>query len=378
VDPAELLPYVPEKWRPSRAEGLFSATVDVEGPAREGRGEIGLTLEKGGLEIAGVALEGHTAIEGRIHRRGDALAVEAGRLTSETLSFADRHAEDLRASFALAGDALEIESLDLRAYDGTVRQTGTLVLGEGPSFDVRVEVAQMDIGLLTGRAVEGGDPTLLEGEVAVRGSWTDQPNRFEPVRGEGRVLLHGGVLPSQGLLTSVARSLARLVPGSSSLLREQPRLARLDQATSTFWLEAGRVHTKDLRVRTDDFLASGRGSVGHELDLDFRLDVALTTRGVHTAFALPDVREEFQEAARLPAVPVQVTGTTGSPRFRANASSVPLATLRGFLGLPGRAGAVARGVVGTARDAARSGVAGEVDRLRGNREEGRSSPEPLP
>jgi hypothetical protein len=193
--------------------------------------------------------------------------------------------------------------------------------------------------------------------------------------------LHGGVLPSQDLLTSVARSLVRLVPGASHLLREQPRLARLEQATSTFRFEAGRVHTEDLRVRTDDFLASGRGSVGHALDLDFRLDVALTTRGVHEAFALPDVREEFHEAARLPAVPVQVTGSTGSPRFRANASSVPLATLRGLLGLPGRAGAVTRGVAGTARDAAGavgSGIVGGVDRLRGNREAGQSSPKPLP
>jgi hypothetical protein len=300
-------------------------------------------------------------------------------LTSEALSFADRYAEDLRASFVLANDTLEIESLDLRAYDGAVHQAGRLVLGEVPSFDFRLEAAGVDVGRLAGMAVEGADPTLLEGEVAVRGSWTDQPNRLAPVRGDGRFLLHGGVLPSQDLLTAVARSLLRLVPGSSRLLRENPRLARLEQATSTFWFEAGRVHTDDLRVRTDDFLATGRGSVGHELDLDFRLDVALTTRGVHEAFALPEVREDFHEAARLPAVPVSVSGQAGSPSFRANASGFPLAALRSVLGLPGRAGAVTRGVAGTARDAAGAvggGLVGGARRLRGSGEPSEPSEPP--
>lgn len=302
-------------------------------------------------------------------------------MSSEALSFADRHAEDLRASFALAGDVLEIESLDLRAYDGTVHQAGSLVLGEVPSFDLRMEVAGVDVGRLADRAVEGADPTLIEGEIALRGSLTDRPNRLEPIRGDGRFLLHGGVLPSQDLLTSVARSLVRLVPGSSRLLRERPRLARLEQATSTFRFEAGRVHTEDLRVHTDDFLATGRGSVGHELDLDFHLDVALTTRGVHKAFALPQAREEYHEAARLPGVPVRVSGDAGGPRFSADASGIPLATLRGVLGLPGRAGAVARGVAGSARDAADAAggaLVGGAQRLRGNREESEPSPRPLP
>jgi hypothetical protein len=381
VNPVELLPLLPDRWRPSRVEGLFAAEIEIEGPARKGSAEILLTLEDGSLEMAWVELEGRTGLEGQIHRRGDALTVEAGRLTSETLSFADRRAEDLRASFAFVDDTLEIESLDLRAYDGTVHQAGRLMLGEVPRFDFRLEAAGVDVGRFTGMVVEGTEPTLLEGEIAVRGTWNDRPNRLAPIRGDGRFLLHGGMLPSQDLLTSVARSLARLVPGSSRRLRERPRLARLKQATSTFWFEEGRVHTEDLRVHTDDFLATGRGSVGHELDLDFRLDVALTTRGVHKAFALPDFREEYHEAARLPAVPVQVTGSTRSPRFRANASSVPIATLRGLLGLPGRAGAVTRGVAGTARDAADAvgdGIVGGVDRLRGDRQEGQSSPEPLP
>ena len=268
--------------------------------------------------------------------------------------------------------------MELRAYDGTVHQAGRIVLGEVPSFDLRLEAAGVDAGRLLGLAVEGADPTLLEGEAAVRGRWTgQQSNWLDPVQGEGRILLHGGVLPSQDLLTAVSRSLLRLVPGSSNLLRERPRLAQLEELTSAFWFETGRVHTDDLRVRTDDFRVSGRGSIGHEGDLDFRLDVALTTRGVHKAFTLSRTHEEIRNAAMLPAVPVQVTGVAGSPRFRADATAVPVATLRGVLGLPGRAGAATRGAIGTAREAA-GGLVGGAQRLRGSREPSEPPPDVLP
>jgi hypothetical protein len=360
---------------------VLAAEIDAEGSARAGRAQVALTLEGGSFEMAGIALEGRTTLEGQIRRRGDAVAVEAGRLASERLSFAGRRGEDLRARFAFADDALEVESLDLRAYDGTVHHAGRLVLGAVPSFDLRVEAAGVDAGRLLGVAVEGADPTLLEGEAAFRGQWTGDPNWLAPVRGGGRVVLRGGVLPSRDLFTAVTRALLRLVPGSSRLLRKEPRLTRLEQLTSTFLIEAGRAHTDDLRVRTDNFRVSGRGSVGHDLDLDFGLEVALTTRGVHRAFALDRAGEQLRKATTLPAVPVQVTGPVGSLSYQADASRVPVATLRGVLGLPGRAGGVVRGAAGAAGDAAGavgSGLLGGARRLRGNREPSESPPDVLP
>jgi len=381
IDLASLAPYAPERWRPLRAEGLLSAKIDAEGPARASSAQMVLTLEGGGLELAGVELQGRSALEGRIRRRGDVVTVETGQLTSEKLSFADRRAEDLRARFTFADEALEIESLDLLTYGGTLHHAGRFVLGEVPSFDLRLEVAGVDAGRLLGVAVEGADPTLLEGEVAVRGPWTNQPNWLAPVGGEGRVLLSGGVLPAQDLLTAVARSLLRFLPGSSGLLRGSPRFSRLEQVTSTFRIEAGRVHTDDLGMSSDDFGASGRGSVGHELDLDFSVDVALTAGGLEKVFALARTSSHLSEAARLPAVPVRVTGPVGSPSFRADASGVPLATLRGVLGLPGRAGAATRGAIGTVRDAAGAaggGLLGGAQRLRRGREANESPPDILP
>jgi hypothetical protein len=136
-------------------------------------------------------------------------------------------------------------------------------------------------------------------------------------------------------------------------------------------VEEGRVRTDDLRIRTDDYRVSGRGSIGHELDLAFNLEVALTTRGLHKAFALARTREELREGTRLPAIPVRVRGQVGSLSYRADASAVPVATLRGVLGLPGRAGAVVTGAAGTVRDAAGAvggKVLGGARRLRGERE----------
>jgi hypothetical protein len=74
-----------------------------------------------------------------------------------------------------------------------------------------------------------------------------------------------------------------------------------------------------------------------------------------------------------------VTGEAGSPSFRANASGFPLATLRGVLGLPGRAGAVTRGLGGSARDAAGAvggGLVGGARRLRGRGEPSEPSEPP--
>ena len=381
MDPKWVASYVPERWRPSRIEGLLTAKIDAEGPARSGSAQIDVALEGGGIEIAGVELAGRTTFAGRIRRAGDALGVEAGRLTAEGLSFGGRRGEALRAGFGLANGTVEIEFLDLRAYDGTLHQAGRLVLGQVPEFDLRVEAAGVDARRLLGVAVEGAGPTLLEGEATVRGRWTGQPNWLEPVRGEGRVLLRGGVLPSQDLLIAVSRALLSLVPGSPTLLRERPRLARLERMTATFRAETGRVRTDDLRVWTDDFQVSGRGSVGHGGDLDCRLEVVLTGRGVGKAFVLALTNQQLRDAAKLPAVPVRVKGPAGSPSFQADVSSVPVALLRGVLGIPGRAGAAALGVVGTGRDAAGAvggGVNRTVRRLRGGRERAEPTPDALP
>ena len=381
MDPKWVASYVPERWRPSRIEGLLTAKIDAEGPARSGSAQIDVALEGGGIEIAGVELAGRTTFAGRIRRAGDALGVEAGRLTAEGLSFGGRRGEALRAGFGLANGTVEIEFLDLRAYDGTLHQAGRLVLGQVPEFDLRVEAAGVDASRLLGVAVEGAGPTLLEGEATVRGRWTGQPNWLEPVRGEGRVLLRGGVLPSQNLLIAVSRALLSLVPGSPTLLRERPRLARLERMTATFRAETGRVRTDDLRVWTDDFRVSGRGSVGHGGDLDCSLEVVLTGRGVGKAFVLALTNQQLRDAAKLPAVPVRVKGPAGSPSFRADVSSVPVALLRGVLGIPGRAGAAALGVVGTGRDAAGAvggGVNRTVRRLRGGRERAEPTPDALP
>jgi hypothetical protein len=372
VDLAYLAPYISERWRPSQVKGRLTAKVDAEGSARAGQADVALTLEGGNLEWTGIGLGGRTSLEGRIQTRGDAVAFEGGRLSAETLSLAGRRADDLRTVFGFAGGALEIESLDLRAYDGTARLAGHVDLGEVPSFDLRVQAAEVDAGRLFDLAVEAGEPTLLEGEGAFQGRWTGEPNWLAPVRGGGRVALGGGSVPSRGLLSAVSRALLRLVPGSSRLLREgTPRLARLEALTSTFRVEDGRVRTDDLRVRTDDYRVSGRGSIGHELDLDFHLEVALTTRGVHKAFDLARTREELREGTMLPAIPVRVSGPVGSLSYRADASAVPVAALRGVLGLPGRAGAVVGGAAGTVRDAAGAvggKVMGGARRLRGNRE----------
>ncbi len=382
VDLTSLVPYLPERWRPSRVKGLLTAKVDADGSVRAGQADVALTLEDGNLEWAGIGLAGRISLEGRIRTHGDAAAFEGGRLGAETLSVAGRRAEDLRAVFGFADDALEIESLDLRAYDGTVHHAGRIVLGEMPSFDLRVQAAEVDVGRLLDTAVEGAEAMLLEGEAAFQGRWTGEPNWLAPVQGGGRVALAGGVLPSQDLLSAVSKSLMRLVPGSSRLLREGTlRLARLETLTSTFRVEAGRVRTDDLRVRADDFRVSGRGSVGHELDLDFDLEVALTTRGVYKGFELARTHKKLREGTILPAVPVRVRGQVGSLSYRADASAVPVATLRGVLGLPGRAGALATGAAGTVRDAAGAlggKIRGGPKRLGGNREPGETSPEATP
>ena len=88
----------------------------------------------------------------------------------------------------------------------------------------------------------------------------------------------------------------------------------------------------------------------------------------HKAFDLARTREELREGTMLPAIPVRVSGQIGSLSYRADASAVPVATLRGVLGLPRRAGKVATGAAGTVRDAA-GALGGEVRggarRLRG-------------
>jgi hypothetical protein len=130
------------------------------------------------------------------------------------------------------------------------------------------------------------------------------------VAGSGRIEIRGGTLPAADLMHSIARAL----PGRLTVIAgAAPERTRLRHLTASADIVDGWIRTEDLDLSTDHYAVTGSGRLGGDL----AVDLATTVRFIHGGTGI-----------EYPAIPVRVTGSYGDVRFRPDATSVPVATLR--------------------------------------------------
>jgi uncharacterized protein involved in outer membrane biogenesis len=351
------------------------------------RGELEAALRPAELEVAGARLE-TVSVSGRL-RPGAPPDVRDGELRAERAALGRHSARDVEARFALHAETLEVEELRFDAWGGRVVQRGRVQLGAPPRIALDLEAEDLDVAQLAGAAAEG-EPTLLGGRAQASGPWTGEPNWLTPLSGQGRVRLRGGALYGAQLLRAITDALVAAVPGSGLVpgARRAPRQTRLESATASFAIRAGRIHSEDIDLVTRDYRVRGAGSLGHDGDVAIRANVVLSSPGVDLLATSVGSTRYLPRAFRSPAIPVVVTGTLARPAIRADTTSLPVATARGLLGLPERAldvvkgagevgGAAARGA-GRAVGSAARGAVGAGRRLLGRGEAEEPDAEPAP
>jgi hypothetical protein len=256
-----------------RVEGL-DLELDAPSVVPEQRRSLLRALSSRGrfrAEEAALAVGRLSGVEGE-------LGIEDGRLSVSGLGFSNDH-----------GDFVA----DVEVQLGTAPLRHHVVLRADP-LDLHPLVGSPERGLL-------GSAKL---SVDVRGAGTGR----EALSGRGTIELAPGRLPSFPILNHLEAGLRRVS------LRE----AEHGPVTASFAVGDGRLDFEPFVVRAAELTVAGDGSVG----LDGELDLALTLSASRDAISLRGVPDELVElltveGGRL-SIPVEVRGTTDSPRARAD------------------------------------------------------------
>ena len=214
-----------------------------------------------------------------------------------------------------------------------------------------IEAEGLDLSRFTGLGdADADDPDAprLSGQVELRGRWTGQdswlsPSGFQPIAGSGRIEIRGGTLPAADLVHAIARALPG---GLTAIAGGAPERTRLRSLTVSVVVADGWIRTEDLELSTDHYVVTGSGRLGSDL----AVDLATTVTFIHGGAGF-----------EYPAIPVQVTGSLGEPRFRPDVTGVPVATLRV---LPWFAGSVPVGAARKAGGLLERGAGRVVDVIR--------------
>jgi hypothetical protein len=207
---------------------------------------------------------------------------------------------DARARFAYRNGRIEIRSLDVRAFGGSWHAAGRVALRGGTRLDLAVWVDGVDFASLLSAADGRGPETEADlGTLRMRWSaltvpWRGGP-RFEEGRGQGLLLVSGGVLPGTSVLGSLVGRDAAPTPVESF---------SADDVT----LADGRLASDAVRLVTGDYVLEAGGSVGFDRSVALEGNVNLAGGG----------------AAVLPTFPVTIAGTLPRPSVDTHVSRVPV------------------------------------------------------
>jgi hypothetical protein len=356
LDPTLVLLYLPDRWRTGGEPGPIDARVDVTRDDGTGfEGELALEMARGALDAAGVRLGAPVVLRGPFAVREGGIAFPGGQLEAARAELRGFRAEAVRAQLALESGTLSARPLAFRAYGGTWSQTGSITSDNPPVFQVDATVSGVDLGQLISLGVEiepAPEPTRLRGEATLRGRWTGGQRWLDSIEGSGSLDLRGGSMPGTGLLQAVGKALVRRVPGVSWAPASVGSVDRtpLESARIPFRVEDGALHTDDFQIATGDYGFVGQGRLSQDLDLYLTGEVSLAAQGVSKVLTLGAIPTGVRRGLRLPAIPIEARGPLDSVSFRANVSGVPLATVKGLLGLPSRALDLGKGAAGAVRD----------------------------
>lgn len=161
----------------------------------------------------------------------------------------------------------------------------------------------MLVNMLAGRHVEEAYEGVCSGSVKLQG-FCDDPQEMS-LKGKGWIKIANGRIFRVPIFTGLFKILGKFLPGISDL-------ASTNDASATFTIENGRIHTSDARIEGDVFSLKGAGDVY----LDGRLDVKvqLTFMRRHSLIG------SLIQIATMPitkALEFRLTGTVSDPQWEA-------------------------------------------------------------
>jgi uncharacterized protein involved in outer membrane biogenesis len=345
----------------ARAQATLDASLTLAGTLAAGlTGDAVLTQTSGSAVWDEVHLTPPLKLSAHLRADHDGVALSGGELRIAELTASRVIASDIEIAFAFAAPVLQVTAARATVYGGTWTQTGSVTLGDPPSYDVTVRADGIACQALLS-AVTGEHPQYgcerLSADAAVRGVWTDARTVGRGASGTGQIEMRGGTIPSSSIIGAVWSAMVPLVHVGKQPDSLGPP-TRVDRFTESFTLRSAHLHTSDLVLVTDDYHVTGAGSVGLDGSLNLNTEVAMTAEGVTkmlTAASLPIPGEP----GSLPPIPTRITGSIGDPIIRPKVEQIPIAAVQTLF-------AGARGAGEELKDAAGQGVRSlrqDIDKL---------------
>ena len=253
------------------------------------------------------------------------------------LSLARLHKGDLEMGPLTSGVVLDrgtirLRPIQMRLHGGTATSSLTLETARSPwSIDLEAELGEVDLNQLLSAHTNHRDEIYgrLSGSLRVQ-TTASAEGWVRPSRGQARVEVTEGRLAG----ISLGRKLALLTQAAG--LRIEREDTPIEEMSASAQIAAGWVRTRDLMVRTPDFLLTGTGGFSFEEAIELDAVAALLPEAVLEtpergvlgllAGALP------VDAQRRVLLPFKVRGTFAEPHYQLDAARLAQLKLRG--GLP--------------------------------------------
>lgn len=238
------------------------------------------------------------------------------KLSTPVVRVAGLEASGLTADVRTSGRQLAIDPLAMTLFDGGVKGSMRLTIGNRVSGQVRVAVTRLDAARL---AEWGGAKDTLSGRLSGSGSFSgtgaDLATLLGTARGTGQVEIIDGALPGLEFPREALISLGR--PADQA---PPPNGGRFDRIAAPFTVGEGRLASDALSLTSRDVNVAAAGSLALSAQT---LDVrgAATLSAALTAMAGPALARAAGGGTQI-VLPATVTGTLATPRIRLDAGAL--------------------------------------------------------
>lgn len=289
---------------------------------------------------------GDSAMEGAIHDRleklrvtgafgtgssstgaSDAMQVKA-TLESATGTLAGASYKDLSASARKEGARYVINPLQVSMFGGVVTGEGLYVPGteRPPEFNFEVGAEDVDLGEIVASRVVHADLLLsgsLDGRLSLAAVGEEWSAIRDAVVGGGRLGLTQGMIRDVNLAESLLAALTG-IPGLTGLISPEVRTRHPQLFSSTdtvfedmageFSIAGGRMQSRDLTLRAQDFSLHGRAAIGLDRSLDVRATFEASEKLTASLIQSISVAKYLTGSSGRIQIPFQLRGTLPNVR----------------------------------------------------------------
>lgn len=250
------------------------------------------------------------------------------RLASASGTWAGAVYRDLRGRVQLEGGRYVFNPLELTAFGGRITAEGLFSPSGGApaQFNFETRATRVDLAELLASRLVGSDLLLegaLTGKLSVAGHGDDWERIRDALVGGGRIELASGRVKDVNIAEALLEGLTG-IPGLSGLISPRVRSRHpalfetgdtpFEDMAGEFSIADGRMTSRDLTLRAEDFSLHGRAEIGLDRSLDTRATFEASEELTATLISEVDAVKYLRGSSGRVQIPFRLRGVL--PRVR--------------------------------------------------------------